>query len=226
MLTQTNRHEIEELVKEGASAISKWLDTVSDQLTEAPEEYSGEIIDKRPEKKRKVIEPLDFESENDFDMCGPVMEIDVGHVIPNRWLAFKLWFKKKILRIKEKSEEEEINDLLEEYSPFKDLHKKAEGDIVEELITPKDMLPDMTILKQAIAYAELMFPIKSDWDVVRKKCEGIRATLNSSLKPTRSSAIQNSKGSRIALDVEISKEVEIPPEVISQHIMAAKQQRR
>lgn len=225
MLTQINKREIEAVVKDGPTAISKWLDTVMEQLTETPEAYSGEIIDKRPDEKKNAIAPLDFASEDIFDMSGPVLELDIGHVLPTGWPAFKLWFKENILRIKEKSEEDHIDDLLTEYSPFKDLHKKAEGD-VEEISVPKNMLPDMTILKQAIAYTELMIPIKSNWDGVRTQCSVIRKKLNSSLKPTRSSTIQNSKGSKLAFEVEISREIEIPPEVISRQIMAAKHQRR
>lgn len=227
MLTQRSRNEIKDLVDDGVEPISKWLDSLELQVDEAPESYSGELIDKRPEATRKPVEPVDLDLDelprDDFDLGGPAIEIQLGAVRHTPWRDFKAWIRKNILRIEEKTEDEEVKALMEQFGLFSDLHDGQEEDPVVQ--KPKDMLPDLTKLRQALAYAELMMPLEDQWNDVRDKCKVIRKKLNTSMTPTRSSSIHNSRGSRVTLDVEVSKEVEIPPEVISREIMAARRNR-
>ena len=228
MLTQRNRNEIKEMVEKGTESVDTWLDSLEDQINESPEDYSGEIIDKRPEeKKRKAVAPLDFQPEDILDISAPAIEIELGALSSSRWRSFKGWFSKNILRRTEKTETEEVNELMKQFGLFSDLHDGESMDPAEPVAThkPKNILPALDVLRQAVAFAELMMSDDIKWDDIRHKCKVLRKKLNTNLTAARSAGIPNSNGSRVTLDVEVSKEVEIPPEVISREIMAARRMR-
>jgi hypothetical protein len=224
MLTQDNRKDIRECISKGTKPTLAWLDSLEDSVMDLPlENYSGELIDKRPEtKKKSVVDQLDF-VDDIFEET--VVSIDVGgNSHKTKWQKFKATIK-GLFGIKDKSYDEDIEDyIMDNYSPFAgmDAHMKESLE-KEETHTPKELLSKWETLKQALQFAEIMYPEDSSWDHVRERTRELRKLFSKNPSISRNVSIDSQSG--VAIAVEVEKEGEIRPDDLRRAIRLYKSQR-
>jgi len=210
MLSNVIKEEIQAKVKEGPKATLNWINSLREDVDSLdPGDFSGEIIDKRPDERRMDLPPLDisgaFDNSSDlFD--GDFLEIDPGiSKRPTLWKRVKKLVN-RLFGVKEKTEEEVIEELLLEYSPLGDYHKTISEEEVD-FKTPKNIIENLDVIRAALNYTDSIILIASpEWEDVQDAITEVRALLSKNLGTKRNISID--KGAGLAIEVEAEKTVE------------------